>query len=935
MRIAALFLLAALPVLATTIHVPADEPTIQAGIDAADPGDVVQVAAGVYTGAGNLDLDFSGKDISVIGSGSESCIIELGDGHFGFRFENGESRDALLQGFRIQNGYMYVGCTGIRIDGASPTLKDLVLYDHRQSSMGNRAVGINCNEGSPHLELVQILACRGGGVEFQGGAPELTDVLIQGCSGGEWGSGGGLVCDSSSAILTRVIFLDNSTYWGEGGAMLIYGSPSPTLIDCVFSGNSNYDEFASESHGGAIWCGNSSPILQGVRFINNSSNWGGAMFCIDSNPTLYEVTFENNSSSDFLGLPAGGAIALDNSTGLIESCTFYGNDNDGGMGAYGMGGAIFCQNGSSPHIANSIISFCDAGPGIYADSSSHPTLECNDIFGNADGPFGGSMPDVIGIDGNISLDPMFCLDNHPWEPLSLDNDSPCAAANNDCGTLMGAYPVACDFAMFTLSGQVINPEGEPIAGVEFVGFDPPQVTDESGCFHITLLEGWSGRLLPRMMGFTFDPPWVDFENLSESHINLDFTGQRSTLHRVPEDHPDLRASITVALSGDTVLVAPGVYSGASNRDLDFMGKDLNLIAAEGSEETTIDCQSQGRFIYFHSGETEQAIVRGFKVVNGRGSNGGAIHCDNSSPQFYDVTIENSHGTESGGALCCRGESMPYFEDTRLLGNTTLGPGGAVSVQDDSQARFNQILVSRNISDANGGGFHCSQSSNPMLTQVTIVGNEANENGGGIFTTDDTVLLAEDCIIAFNIGNRGLYAFSNSTMAIQCCNAFGNVAGNYGGTLSDQTGISGNISENPVFCDPISDDYTLDYSSPCLPENNSCGVLMGAYGPGCGDPTESPEMIHVFSLSPNTPNPFNPTTQLKFSVPTAGNVSLEIFDVTGRLAATVIDDPNLESGWHTVQWSARDNSGKRLSSGVYFLRLEANGMVASQKMILMK
>ena len=72
-----LLLISPLSAFAVTIHVPGDQPTIQAGIDAASLGDTVLVAAGTYTGDGSLDLDFGGKDLVVKSeSGPELSIID-------------------------------------------------------------------------------------------------------------------------------------------------------------------------------------------------------------------------------------------------------------------------------------------------------------------------------------------------------------------------------------------------------------------------------------------------------------------------------------------------------------------------------------------------------------------------------------------------------------------------------------------------------------------------------------------------------------------------------------------------------------------------------------------------------------------------------------------------------------------------------------------
>jgi len=85
----------------------------------------------------------------------------------------------------------------------------------------------------------------------------------------------------------------------------------------------------------------------------------------------------------------------------------------------------------------------------------------------------------------------------------------------------------------------------------------------------------------------------------------------------------------------------------------------------------------------------------------------------------------------------------------------------------------------------------------------------------------------------------------------------------------------------------------------------------------------------FKLHQNYPNPFNPTTTLSFYLPDAANVSLSVFDVTGRKVAILVDRP-MNAGSHTQTFDA-----SALSSGIYFYRLEAGEFQSVQKMMLVK
>ncbi|MCC7262644.1 MAG: T9SS type A sorting domain-containing protein [Candidatus Latescibacteria bacterium] len=91
---------------------------------------------------------------------------------------------------------------------------------------------------------------------------------------------------------------------------------------------------------------------------------------------------------------------------------------------------------------------------------------------------------------------------------------------------------------------------------------------------------------------------------------------------------------------------------------------------------------------------------------------------------------------------------------------------------------------------------------------------------------------------------------------------------------------------------------------------------------------------VFALHPNYPNPFNPSTTIRFSLPRAGEAELCIYNLMGQRVATLMYGVQ-EAGPHVLQWNGRDEQGRELASGVYFYRLQAGGRVETRKLLLLR
>ncbi len=131
---------------------------------------------------------------------------------------------------------------------------------------------------------------------------------------------------------------------------------------------------------------------------------------------------------------------------------------------------------------------------------------------------------------------------------------------------------------------------------------------------------------------------------------------------------------------------------------------------------------------------------------------------------------------------------------------------------------------------------------------------------------------------------------------------------------------------------------------CIAVDNDGVVWLGSKAMGIisfrvsnGNPSaiaskdELPKAIAILGISPN---PFNPSTTISFSLPSASKMNLAVYDITGRKVRTLMSN-HLSAGNHSAVWDGRDNAGRTVSSGVYIARLEAGKAVKSMKMLLMR
>jgi len=376
----------------TIINIPADQPTIQAGIDAAVDADTVLVQPGTYV----ENINYNGKLITVASlflttqdtTYISQTIIDGNENGSVVTFEDGEDPSTLLTGFTITNG-----------------------------SGGNPGGGISCSNSNPSLKYITISynwASHGGGIYCINSSPCLGNITITGNTASNWGGpgyGGGIYCsNNSNPSLENITISDNSavsTGGTYGGGICCLDS-NPSLDNVTISGN----------WGGGIQFINSSPSLQNVTISGNLSEGSGAgISCINSNPSLVNITVSDNTSY----YTNGGGIYCYESNPSLENVTITGNSAD-------YGGGIYCNNNSSPNFVNCVL-WNDSPQEIYFYEENTPntiTISYSDVQGGEAGIVTNNNGTVNWLEGNIDEDPLFVgTGDHPY---SLQDLSPCVNA---------------------------------------------------------------------------------------------------------------------------------------------------------------------------------------------------------------------------------------------------------------------------------------------------------------------------------------------------------------------------------------------------------------------------------------------------------------------------------------------------------------------------
>lgn len=134
--------------------------------------------------------------------------------------------------------------------------------------------------------------------------------------------------------------------------------------------------------------------------------------------------------------------------------------------------------------------------------------------------------------------------------------------------------------------------------------------------------------------------------------------------------------------------------------------------------------------------------------------------------------------------------------------------------------------------------------------------------------------------------------------------------------------------------PCNEDGSEDFAGAATGLDNDGDGIYDTDDPGCGI-SAVPGADSVVRLQQNHPNPFNPVTNIKYSLDRPGHVLLQVYSVSGELVRTLVNANHGQASTYEVSWDGKNDDGRPQASGIFFYRLETAGSVEMKKMVLVK
>jgi predicted outer membrane repeat protein len=325
------------------------------------------------------------------------------------------------------------------------------------------------------------------------------------------------------------------------------------------------------------------------------------------------------------------------------------------------------------------------------------------------------------------------------------------------------------------------------------------------------------------------------------------------------DYTTITAAVAAAVARDTVVVACGTYQ----EPRIIILKNISIRSETRHPEcVTLDGQGINRIMAVGRGDSTQ-YIEGFTFANGyinyEWSDAGALGIDAHGATVRNCVFRNNVSVQTtagalgfrfflrvigcqfydnsaatwGGAIYTPGADQLIIKDCTFAGNSA-HQGGAIWVECPTTIIERSVFVgNRAAPQWDGCSAICIRGNTGALMNCSLLANESPPGGASI-EAPGSALSIENSLVAFDAGGAAVRCVGAGSATASCCDFFGNAGGDWTGCLEGQLGTDGNISADPLLCEPPAPGHPpeLHANSPCAPENSPCGELIGSAGVGC-------------------------------------------------------------------------------------------------------
>ncbi|MBN1165221.1 MAG: T9SS type A sorting domain-containing protein [Candidatus Krumholzibacteriota bacterium] len=740
------------------------------------------------------------------------------------------------------------------------------------------------------LTLKHQSGVTGSGLYVENGKAVVTDCVLK--DNNAPNGAGAWIRGDCEVRFERCVISNNTAHNGiivTGGVALhieshncvhegttLDGHPVVSLVDCDIIGNCPI----SNMGGPIIYCGyhcsctehsEEQPYFENCRICGNSNATYTINFLYCYQPILKDCIIANNGHR-YTNTLKGAIMCL--YSGLeLENCTIVNNQCPSGTRLAGIRFYGYAYEAGTRIIKESVIAY-NHGPAVGDVVSDMSMTDC-DLFGNvSEGAWGPADTEWLAMGTNvINENPLFC--DATGGIYTLFAHSPCVGGLIYSETI-GAEEIGCvPQCEITAVIKNLSSEEEVSPGLNNTLFGCPQ--------------GDGGFALVVKLNFD-EADMVGTDLLSQEIISLDL---------YPEQ--------------------PFIFWGPNEADSSAAGAyGYTTTITDSCISAVLPCQS-----------CDQCPILSVNVL-----------CNGEVIGYIDSLIVKSPDFTGDGTVDL--SDLSFLGDTYCKSRGEPGYIDCLDFNGDGEVNLSELSFMGNHYNHSYNPLYSSGACGPVASKAEVLLDVIRSDNAGGEVLINVWLANVSGVSAAALGFRELdsqlaYSGWDSNPEFPGIVGLSRVSGK-GGDEIFITALNMDIKEHRVKMGTLrclrkdgaeaagkDIGITLSHGELLTEEGNIqriCGVEI------------KEALLHRNCLEDAYPNPFNPSTTIGYSILKDAHVNLSVFNVSGQLVRTLVDENQARNSYRVV-WDGKNNRGKVVSSGVYFYRIEAGDFVASKKLVLFR